>query len=134
MNNISIAEEDDLSDEYDFMDEDPEARAREKAKQQGPVYKYKEIMQLVADRKQDEIVVDLNDLQTVGFASVYCHMDLTDSPWIRSMRTIQRGRSSSCSRSRPTPSTMLRLSREQWTSYSRSLTRTSRMFAISANE
>jgi DNA replication licensing factor MCM7 len=71
MGGISIEqeEEDDLSDEYDFMDdEDPQARAREKAAQRGPIHKYVEVMQLVADRKQDEIVVDLDDLASVSFS------------------------------------------------------------------
>jgi DNA replication licensing factor MCM7 len=61
-------DEDDLSDEYDFMDDDEEAqqrRAQEKARKRAPQHKYKEILQNVADRKIQEVVIDLDDLATV---------------------------------------------------------------------
>lgn len=63
MGNVSL-EEDGLSDEYDFMDEDDETgeRRRQEKQKKGPQYKYKEILQLLADRKTDEIIVDLDDL------------------------------------------------------------------------
>ncbi|KAJ6784851.1 hypothetical protein PWT90_08704 [Aphanocladium album] len=64
MGNVTI-DEDDLSDEYDFMDEDDETgarRRRDKEQRRAPHHKYKEIMQKLADRTQDEIVIDLDDL------------------------------------------------------------------------
>ncbi len=66
MGNVTI-DEDDLSDEYDFMDEDDETgerRRRDKEQQRAPHHKYKEIMQKLADRTQEEIVIDLDDLGT----------------------------------------------------------------------
>ncbi|TQV99415.1 hypothetical protein V2A60_004889 [Cordyceps javanica] len=66
MGNITI-DEDDLSDEYDFMDEDDqtgERRRHEKELRRVPHHKYKEILQSLADRRQDEIVIDLDDLAT----------------------------------------------------------------------
>jgi DNA replication licensing factor MCM7 len=62
-------DEDDLSDEYDFMDEDEDAqqrRAREKARKRQPQHKYREMLQQLADRKADELVIDLDDLATVS--------------------------------------------------------------------
>lgn len=64
MGNVTI-DEDDLSDEYDFMDEDDESgerRRRDKEQRRSPHHKYKEIMQKLADRAKDEIVIDLDDL------------------------------------------------------------------------
>ncbi|KAH8676092.1 DNA replication licensing factor mcm7 [Xylariales sp. PMI_506] len=61
---ISI-NEDDLSDEYDFMDEDDEAherRRRQRATQKLPQYKYGDLMQKLADRTIDEVVIELDDL------------------------------------------------------------------------
>ncbi|KAK8138510.1 DNA replication licensing factor MCM7 [Apiospora sp. TS-2023a] len=64
---ISI-DEDDLSDEYDFMDEDDNAaaqhdRRRKKATQrQQPQHKYVELMQQLADRTIDEVLIDLDDV------------------------------------------------------------------------
>ncbi|KAK3341679.1 MCM2/3/5 family-domain-containing protein [Lasiosphaeria hispida] len=58
-------DEDDLSDEYDFMDEDDDAQARrqlEKARKRTPRHKYKDLLQELADRKIDEVVIDLDDL------------------------------------------------------------------------
>lgn len=66
MGNVTI-DEDDLSDEYDFMDEDDEAGERrrpDKEQQRAPHHKYKETMQKLADRTQEEIVIDLDDLAT----------------------------------------------------------------------
>ena len=71
LNNISI-DDDDISDEYDFMDEDDganERRAREKARSRLPQYKYKNILQDLADRKIDQILIDLDDLASVSACS-----------------------------------------------------------------
>jgi DNA replication licensing factor MCM7 len=62
-------DEDDLSDEYDFMDDEDEngentrRQARMQAKQ--PKLKYMELLQKVADRYEDEITIDLDDLEKV---------------------------------------------------------------------
>jgi DNA replication licensing factor MCM7 len=62
-------EEDDLSDEYDFMDDEDEGgenarrQARLNAKQ--PRLKYMDLLQKVADRYEDEITIDLDDLAKV---------------------------------------------------------------------
>ncbi|TVY86704.1 DNA replication licensing factor [Lachnellula willkommii] len=59
-------DEDDLSDEYDFMDEDDDEgqnsqrQARSKAKM--PKLKYLDLLQKVADRYEEEITIDLDDL------------------------------------------------------------------------
>ncbi|KAL2131667.1 hypothetical protein VTI74DRAFT_4763 [Chaetomium olivicolor] len=64
LGNINI-DEDDLSDDYDFMDEDDNAqqqRRRQKAQKQPPRHKYRDMLQQLADRKTTEIVIDLDDL------------------------------------------------------------------------
>jgi DNA replication licensing factor MCM7 len=61
-------DEDDFSDEYDFMDEDDEdGNARREARNQAkvPKLKYKELLQKVADRYEEEITIDLDDLAKV---------------------------------------------------------------------
>ncbi|KAF3016185.1 Mcm2-7 hexameric complex component [Neopestalotiopsis sp. 37M] len=64
---ISI-DEDDLSDEYDFMDEDDNAaheqRRRQKAAKRQPKHKYAELMQQLSNREVDEVLVDLDDIVT----------------------------------------------------------------------
>ncbi len=65
--NISI-DEDDLSDEYDFMDEDEDAqqrRVQEKARRKLPQFKYRNMLQRVADRELSEVQIDLDDLASV---------------------------------------------------------------------
>ncbi len=50
------------------MDEDEDAqqrRIRERARRRLPQHKYKNIMQQVADRKLDEVQIDLDDLASV---------------------------------------------------------------------
>ncbi|KAI8964838.1 DNA replication licensing factor mcm7 [Daldinia sp. FL1419] len=61
---ISI-NEDDLSDEYDFMDQDDEEherRRREKAAAKLPKHKYADLMQKLADRTIDEVLIELDDI------------------------------------------------------------------------
>lgn len=68
LGNISI-DEDDLSDEYDFMDDDDQAgdrRRQDKERTRTPQHKYKDMLQKLADRTVDEVRVDLDDLSTVG--------------------------------------------------------------------
>ncbi|KAI1486294.1 DNA replication licensing factor mcm7 [Biscogniauxia mediterranea] len=58
-------DEDDLSDEYDFMDEDDNARERrrrEKASNKLPKHKYADIMQKLADRSIDEVLIEMDDI------------------------------------------------------------------------
>ena len=67
LGNVNI-EEDDLSDEYDFMDEDDDAQQRrqaEKARRRAPQHKYRDVLQKLANREVEEICVDLDDLATV---------------------------------------------------------------------
>ncbi len=67
LGNVTI-DDDDLSDEYDFIDEDESAQARranEKARKKAPRHKYKDLLQEVADRKISEVVVDLDDIAQV---------------------------------------------------------------------
>lgn len=65
---ISI-DEDDLSDEYDFMDEDeaPEQRRKQKAASKQPRQKYADMMQKLADRSLDEVLIELDDIVTASF-------------------------------------------------------------------
>lgn len=71
LGNITI-DEDELSDEYDFADEDEDTQdrrrqeRRERAqRRKGPHHKYREILQDLADRKIQEVTVDLDDLADV---------------------------------------------------------------------
>ncbi|KAI0394835.1 DNA replication licensing factor mcm7 [Xylariaceae sp. FL0594] len=60
-------DDDDLSDEYDFMDQDDDAheqRRREKAASKLPKHKYAEMLQKLADRSIDEVLIELDDLVT----------------------------------------------------------------------
>ncbi|KAJ4296120.1 DNA replication licensing factor MCM7 [Collariella sp. IMI 366227] len=62
LGNINI-DEDDLSDDYDFMDEDDNAQQlRRRQKAQPPRHKYRDMLQNLADRKTTEVVIDLDDL------------------------------------------------------------------------
>lgn len=60
--------EDELDDEYDFMDDDnddEELQRQERADRKKPYHKYKDLMQQLADRKIDEVLVDLDDVAQV---------------------------------------------------------------------
>ncbi|KAL2161594.1 hypothetical protein VTH06DRAFT_8156 [Thermothelomyces fergusii] len=77
LGNINI-DEDDLSDDYDLMDEDDDdddddaqqdsrrqraqRRQQQKQQKQQPRHKYREMLQQLADRKLSQVVVDLDDL------------------------------------------------------------------------
>ncbi|KAK4659032.1 Mini-chromosome maintenance protein 7 [Podospora pseudocomata] len=67
LGNITI-NEDDLSDDYDFMDEDDEAgQQRRRQQRRGtkePVHKYKLMLQELADRKTNEVAIELDDIHT----------------------------------------------------------------------
>lgn len=66
-------DEDDFSDDDDFMDDDDEERqnARRQTRTQGktPKLKYMETLQKIADRYEEEITIDLDDLAKVGNSS-----------------------------------------------------------------
>ncbi len=65
-------DEDDFSDEYDFMDDDDEegnARREARSQAKAPKLKYKDLLQKIADRYDDEITIDLDDLAKVGRSS-----------------------------------------------------------------
>jgi DNA replication licensing factor MCM7 len=66
MGSITIGDED-LDDDYDFMDEDGQRAQMDKT---APRYKYKEQLQQLADRTLDELVVDLDDLVSVWTRSL----------------------------------------------------------------
>lgn len=71
MGNITI-DEDDLSDEYDFMDEDDESgerRRQEKEARRTPQHKYRQLLQKLADRTIDELTIDLDDVAAVSQAT-----------------------------------------------------------------
>jgi DNA replication licensing factor MCM7 len=67
-------DEDDFSDEYDFMDDDDDegqnARREARAQAKIPKQKYVELLQKIADRVEDEITIDLDDLAKVQAESV----------------------------------------------------------------
>lgn len=58
-------DEDDFSDEYDFMDEDDEAqntRRQSRKQASAPQLKYMDVLRKVSDRYADEVTIDLDDL------------------------------------------------------------------------
>ena len=62
-------DEDDLSDEYDFMDEDDDdgrnARRQARTRAKGPELKYMNLLQKIANREESEVTIDLDDLAKV---------------------------------------------------------------------
>jgi len=62
-------DEDDFSDDYDFMDDDDEegqnSRRRTRSQAKTPKTKYMDLLQKVADRYEDEITIDLDDVAKV---------------------------------------------------------------------
>lgn len=61
-------DDDDFSDEYDFAESDEEAQeARRAARKEAsrPQHKYMDILQKVANREEDEITIELDDLAEV---------------------------------------------------------------------
>ena len=63
-------DEDGTSDEYDFMDDmdngdDGQRPGRTNRRQRDPKHKYMKILQEVADRKRTNILIELDDLDTV---------------------------------------------------------------------
>jgi DNA replication licensing factor MCM7 len=58
-------DDDDLDDDYDFMDEssDETGRTRQRA---DPKLKYMRMLQQVADRTSSQVVIELDDVANVG--------------------------------------------------------------------
>lgn len=66
LGNITIGD-DDLDDDYDPMDEDNQDgnRGQDKDRRRAPHYKYKDMLQQLADRVIDEATIDLDDIAIV---------------------------------------------------------------------
>lgn len=68
---MNLDDEDDLSDDYDFMDDSDDAeqartnRREQRAAERLPQKKYMKLLQRIADRIEKEITVELDDLKTV---------------------------------------------------------------------
>lgn len=69
-------DEDDFSDEYDMMDDDDDQNSRRQARAQAkaPKFKYLELLQKVADRYEDEITIELDDLAKVDSIVLSTHL------------------------------------------------------------
>ncbi|KOS19480.1 DNA replication licensing factor mcm7 [Escovopsis weberi] len=80
LGNITL-NEDDLSDSDDLMDEDAPTGSREaaRARARAPQYKYRDILQNLADRTTEEIAIDLDDLATWEEQAGLGEMRLVDS-------------------------------------------------------
>ena len=68
-------DDDDISDEYDFAESDEEAQeARRAARKLAsmPHTKYMDILQQVANRQQDEVTIELDDLFEVCMNATGC--------------------------------------------------------------
>lgn len=65
---VTIGEDDLSDDEYDMVEDDEarETRRKQKEASRGPQLKYKLMLQELADRKVDEVMIDLDDLSNVG--------------------------------------------------------------------
>lgn len=67
-------DEDNWSDEYDFMDDEDEnggnARRQARVQEKQPKLKYMELLQNVANRYKDEITIDLDDLAKVDISMI----------------------------------------------------------------
>lgn len=70
------------SDEYDFMDdvEDEEgAETRGARRRREPKLKYMQILQDIANRDVNNIVIELDDLEVVGSHRTRCLIDVSDT-------------------------------------------------------
>jgi DNA replication licensing factor MCM7 len=84
LGDITIGE-DELEDEYDFMDDDEQAndrRREEREQRRQPRHIYKEMLQKLANRVQDTVVIDLDDLATVCLSICLS----TSCPWQSSQK------------------------------------------------
>jgi len=68
-------DDDDISDEYDFAESDEEAQKAQRAARKEiwmPHKKYMDILQEVANRQQDEVTIELDDLFEVCMNATGC--------------------------------------------------------------
>ena len=74
-------EEDGLSDEYDFMDEVGNGKDSRPRGGQYPAAKrkYMDMLQKVADRELNEVTIELDDLDNVGFLAHKLWIDTAGS-------------------------------------------------------
>jgi len=76
-------EEDGLSDEYDFMDDVEDGvsghNTRRRQQDNNPKLKYMKILQDVADRVKDQIVIELDDIHAVSILWFIIGIQLTES-------------------------------------------------------
>ena len=65
--------EDDLDDEYDFMDdmEDEGTTTRGARRRREPKLKYMQILQDIANRDVSHILIELDDLEVVSFSRCF---------------------------------------------------------------
>lgn len=57
-------------DEYDFMDESDDATGNRRSRD--PKHKYMQLLQDIADRKIDQVIIELDDLDEVSFLCTLC--------------------------------------------------------------
>ena len=71
--------EDDLSDEYDMMDESDDPAPTGGNRNRPSKQKYMQVLQDVADREREDITIDLNDLEAVSLdmGGYKCDQELT---------------------------------------------------------
>jgi DNA replication licensing factor MCM7 len=72
---LNLDEEDGLSDEYDFMeDADGENAGRQQTRrrERHPKLKYMQLLQDISDRNQSNILIELDDLETVCLLDHLC--------------------------------------------------------------
>lgn len=64
---------DGTSDEYDFMDDaqDGAQQTTSRRTKREPVKKYMKLLQKIADREENHILVELDDLDTVGLEQMW---------------------------------------------------------------
>ena len=91
---INIDEEDLSDDDYDFLDDNDGSRNRQRNNNNAskePMYKYADMLQKLADRALDEVLIELDDVASVrrytvvGFAQVFIRTDALSS--LRQTRT-----------------------------------------------
>jgi DNA replication licensing factor MCM7 len=77
LNGMTV-EEDGLSDEYDFMDDEDEGgeNARRQAKQDAnrPTLKYMDLLGKVSNRYENEITIELDDLAIVNILALEANL------------------------------------------------------------
>lgn len=92
LNGMRLDENNWSDDEYDFMDDEDEdgenARRSARVQSKQPKLKYMELLQLVANRYEDEITIELDDLAKVDISNI--KSDCTDQLTRHSMMSYYR--------------------------------------------